>query len=100
MIKQKHSIERPPSPMSVPEKVLRIDEIHIVSSGEDIDRIDTVELLITNIQGNRLPYPLLASFKTPESLKDFIEELIGYRNAVGSDAEPINPDAELEEGTV
>ena len=101
MKKQLHVIERPRKPMPVPDKVLIIDEIHIVSSGDaDREVIDTVDMFIDQVQGNRPRYPLMASFimasfNTPETLKGFIEELIAYRNTVWQDAAPVNPDAKL-----
>ena len=96
MNKQTYVIDRPGKPMPVPDKVLIIDEIHIVSSGDaDTEVIDTVDMLINQVQGNRLMYPLMASFKTPETLKGFIEELIAYRNTVWQDAAPVNPAAQL-----
>ena len=39
-------------------------------------------------------------FKSPETLGFFIEELIARRKRVWADAEPINPDAELEDRNV
>ena len=96
MKKQTHVIERPRKPMPVPDKVLIIDEIHVISSGDaETEVIDTVDMFIIQVQGNRLRYPLMASFNTPETLGGFIEELIAYRNTVWQDAAPVNPDAKL-----
>ena len=36
-------------------------------------------------------------FKSPDTLGFFIEELIARRKRVWPDAQPINPDAELED---
>lgn len=40
---------------------------------------------------------LAVRFKSPDTLVFLIEELIAYRKKVWQDAEPINPDAELED---
>lgn len=94
--KQTHHIQRKAEPESVPPRMLAIDRIDIVSAADkDAEGADEVLLLIKTVQGFNIPFPLFAPFRTPETLKAFIEELIAFRRAVWADAEPINPDAEL-----
>lgn len=98
MEKQTHDIERKPKPEPVPSWMLTIDRIDIVTAGDkDTEIMNEVMLLIKEIQGFDIPFPLFASFKTPETLKGFIEELIAFRHAVWADADPVNPEAKLAE---
>lgn len=93
---QTHDIDRLNEPESVPPRMLVIDRIDIVSAGDkDAGFTDEVLLLIKEVQGFNIPFPLFASFRTPETLKAFIEELIAFRNAVWADAEPVNAEAKL-----
>lgn len=94
--KQTHDIQRKQKPDPVPPRMLAIDRIDIVTAADkDTEISDEVMLLIKEIQGFDIPFPLFASFKTPETLKGFIEELIAFRHAVWTDAEPINAEAKL-----
>lgn len=95
-VKQAHELEQLDEPMPAPDRMLLIDEIHILSAGDrETQIIDEVLLLVKNIQGFDIPFPLFASFKEPEALKSFIEELIAFYHSVWTDAAPIDPDARL-----
>lgn len=95
-VKQAHELERRDEPMPTPDRMFLIDEIHILSAGDrDTQIIDEVLLVVKNIQGFEIPFPLFASFKSPEALKTFIEELIAFYNSVWADAAPIDPDTRL-----
>lgn len=96
--RQTHTLERKSEPETTPNQMWMIDRIDIVSGGDaDTGVIDEVAVLIKEVQGRTLSVPLCASFKAPGPLKVFIEELIAFRSSVWPDAEPINPDAELED---
>ena len=99
-MKQTHEIKRKAHPEAVPPRMRQIDRIDIVSTADKATQIvDEVALLIKEVEGFAIPFPLYASFKAPEALKGFIEELIAFRRAVWADAEPINPDAGIEEAS-
>lgn len=88
--------ERQPEPM--PPRMLAISRLEVVSVGyTDTGITDEVMLLIKEVQGFDIPFPLFAPFTTPAALKVFIEELIAFRHAVWADAEPVNVDAKLPE---
>lgn len=95
-IKQAHELQRLNEPMPTPDKMFLIDEIHIISAGDrETQIIDEVLLVVKNIQGFEIPFPLFASFKSAEALKCFIEELIAFYGSVWADAPPIDPDKKL-----
>ena len=72
------------------------DGISIISVGpDDGEKPDEIQM-IWHVPG--APYAQQLTFKEPEQLGALIEQMIAHRNFVFPEADPIDPDVQLEAG--
>ncbi|MCY3739951.1 MAG: hypothetical protein OXH00_02915 [Candidatus Poribacteria bacterium] len=94
-VTRRKSVERP-NAYDLPLEMLSIVEWHPDLNAElPPEQVHLVIKLGGESEADKLD--LLLRFQSPEALGFVIEELIAYRKRVWADAEPINPDAEVED---
>lgn len=94
-VSRRRTVERP-NAYDIPLEMLSIVEWHPdLNAEEPPEQVHLVLKLGGGTEDDKLD--LLLRFQSAEMLGFIIEELIAYRNRVWPGAEPVNPDAEVED---